>query len=88
MPSVIAFNSDHPTNLKLKNNESLPQLTSTCAVDDLNSRFLVLTNVINVINHFCYLTHSNTAFDDKGGIHCFAKTKLILVLFLQNSDSL
>ena len=32
------------------------------AVDYLDSRFLVLTNAIN---HFCCLTHSNTAFDYK-----------------------
>ena len=44
--------------------------------DDLDSRFLVLTNAIN---HFWYLTHSNTAFDDKA--HPYTKirsTKTIL----------
>ena len=45
--------------------------------DDLDSRFLVLTNAIN---HFWYLTHSNTAFDDKGGVHWNQKSKLISVL--------
>ena len=38
-------------------------------VDDLDSRFLVLTNAIN---HFCCLIQSNTAFDYKA---TFCKTE-------------
>jgi hypothetical protein len=58
--------------------------TRTC-VDDLDSRFLVW---LVRLHHFCCLTHSNTAFDYKGDVLQNWVSKLISVLFLQNSDAL
>ena len=64
--ALFPINSDQNAD---RTEEHIASTDTSTSVDDLDSRFLVLTNAIN---HFCYLTRSNTAFDYKA---TFWKTK-------------
>jgi hypothetical protein len=61
--NFVSINSDRDTDVSPENIASNDTTFQRTCVDDLDSRFLVLTNAIN---HFCCLTHPNTSFDYKG----------------------
>jgi hypothetical protein len=61
--NFVSINSDRDAAVNDENIVSTDTTFHRSSVDDVDSRFLVLTNAIS---HFCCLTLPNTAFDYKG----------------------